>query len=111
MYFKLVIASVALMCVGVASGRLWSNCYGCYGHSAYDPQAVINCRRFINITERHSCEGYCVFLYGTVIGETANATLAMRYCSRYHCMFITLHGGVKEHCSDCEHDYCNTQTY
>ncbi|XP_031328236.1 uncharacterized protein LOC116159406 [Photinus pyralis] len=114
MYFKFVLASTALLCVGIASGWTKYNCYYCNVKSDNDPQGVLNCRHFVNITATDKCKGGCIFYYGIIKGTKEGTTqdVARRFCSSVRaCGWLKEHGEANRYCQQCQTDYCNTDIY
>ncbi|XP_031334815.1 uncharacterized protein LOC116164739 [Photinus pyralis] len=113
MYFKLVLASVGLMCVDVASGFFSYNCYSCHGMYDNSPQEVDNCRKFVNISATSSCTrpGYCIFYYGEVTINHKPVVKTGRMCATEQCAAMKGWTAKSIHCSDCKGDYCNTDKY
>ncbi|KAB0803772.1 hypothetical protein PPYR_00742 [Photinus pyralis] len=114
MHFKLVLASVGLLCVGVTSGFTKNTCFQCHGSSDMFPQHIDNCRKFINITETSSCSppGYCIFRVSTRMEYKKEIFGVYRSCSSSNCDSLRKMKGVNTlHCSQCEGNYCNTDSY
>ncbi|KAB0803849.1 hypothetical protein PPYR_00819 [Photinus pyralis] len=111
MYFKLILASVALMCISVASGFTAITCYSCIGLSDKSPEELHKCRHFINITETNSQSpaGYCIFYVG--IKRDSKATIAVRSSLPQDCEYHRMYRSANLHCSQCESNHCNTDKY
>ncbi|XP_031329761.1 uncharacterized protein LOC116160650 [Photinus pyralis] len=113
MYFKLVLASVVFLCIGFASGFTKNTCFQCFGTTDMYPQHIDNCRKFINITETSVCSppGYCLFYVSTYQQHQQQITKVARVCDSHDCDFFKKGKEKFLHCSQCEGNYCNTDTY
>ncbi|XP_031329130.1 uncharacterized protein LOC116167562 [Photinus pyralis] len=110
MYFKLVLASVGLMCIGFVSGSGTRYCHECGTGRSKDFQ---NCRQFVNITKScyRSPPGYCIFIVGNKTEDNKVVDFASRICSIRNCDWHRLYNKANKHCSQCESDYCNTDKF
>uniref|UniRef100_A0A1Y1MTR1 Protein quiver n=1 Tax=Photinus pyralis TaxID=7054 RepID=A0A1Y1MTR1_PHOPY len=113
MYFKLVLASIGLLCVGVTSGTSGRYCHSCYGRYDDSPAAFDDCRHFVNITKTDTCSSsaHCIFYYKTFSKMNKAKSVAARFCSDHDCDYFRVSGDPYKHCSQCETDYCNTDKF
>ncbi|XP_031331097.1 uncharacterized protein LOC116161774 [Photinus pyralis] len=117
MYFKLVLVSVVLVCVGVVSGSQTSRkCYSCEANSLESSDVDFKqCRSFVNLTATTSCpNGKCIFYLEEYLGGSYNKQIVyntVRLCHIYDCNYLKQNGRGKKHCVECDSDYCNTSKY
>ncbi|KAB0804480.1 hypothetical protein PPYR_01450 [Photinus pyralis] len=113
MYFKLVLACVGFMCLGIASGKYSYKCWECYGMYDHDPKAVDDCRHFVNVTETSTCAegGMCVFYYGKVKRNGQAVVRTGRMCSLSSCYSNSGWNAENIYCSECTGNYCNSDKY
>ncbi|XP_031343181.1 uncharacterized protein LOC116170805 [Photinus pyralis] len=111
MYFKLVLAFAALICIGVASGSNNLFCHYCEANTEEDPKATHNCRKLINVTENSDCLGSCRFYVGSYKKNNKTEYFVNRSCAWLSCEALKLYHGVNEYCQQCVSRYCNTDKY
>ncbi|KAB0796396.1 hypothetical protein PPYR_10457 [Photinus pyralis] len=111
MYLKLVLVSVGLMCISVASGGATRKCNFCFGRSDDSPGDLSNCRNFVNVTGTIQCSrNFCVTMFGTATVNEKTIQVARRSCGN-DCDWLKKNAIADLYCSDCTNDYCNDDKF
>ncbi|XP_031339837.1 uncharacterized protein LOC116168259 [Photinus pyralis] len=121
MYFKLVLVSVALMCVGVGGFTLdftSRRCYTCYGNSKDNSEEFNKCRNFaINQAQICTPGGYCMTTMGGIYRSDGSlgGAFASRFCSNHRCLDEFVRAARANisltSCTSCPTDYCNIDRF
>ncbi|KAB0791896.1 hypothetical protein PPYR_03696 [Photinus pyralis] len=113
MYFKLVLVSVGLICVGVASGGSTRYCHDCVGRTDTSPKDFSNCRNYVNVTKNDDCssQAYCISKLGTETRNKVTVEIAVRMCSDRNCEWQRKYNAGEKYCSECQSDYCNNDKF